>query len=438
MEISVLVDNQNRVAARKHWQPDWGCFYPDSKVHGANMGPIWGRQDPGGHHVGPMDFAIWVVTTPADGMRDIWDIMNHWPPYESWYEGDLRHDEPLATIWELVWGRFETWWTIGHHMRAGMREIWDMMNHWPPYESWYEGDLRHDEPLATIRELVWGRFETQWAIGHHMRAGMREVWDMMNHWPPYESWYEGGLRHDEPLATIWELVWGRFETWWTIGHHMRAGMREVWDMMNHWPPYESWYEGDLRHDEPLATIWELVWGRFETQWAIGHHMRAGMREVWDMMNHWPPYESWYEGGLRHDEPLATIWELVWGRFETWWTIGHHMRAGMREIWDTMSHWPPYESWYEGGLRHDEPLATIWELVSLHQRHNDHDGVSNHQPHHCLLNRLFRRRSKKTSKLRVTGLCAGNSSGPVNSPHKWPVTRKMFPFDDVIMWGRFET
>ena len=31
----------------------------DSKVHGANMGPIWGRQDPGGPHVGPMNFAIW-------------------------------------------------------------------------------------------------------------------------------------------------------------------------------------------------------------------------------------------------------------------------------------------------------------------------------------------------------------------------------------------
>ena len=60
------------------------------------------------------------------------------------------------------------------------------------------------------------------------------------------------------------------------------------------------------------------------------------------------------------------------------------------------------------------------------------GVSNHQPNGCLLNRLFGRRSKKTSKLRVTGLCAGNSQGTVNSPHKWPVTRKMFPFDDVIM------
>ena len=49
-----------------------------------------------------------------------------------------------------------------------------------------------------------------------------------------------------------------------------------------------------------------------------------------------------------------------------------------------------------------------EWFSLRWRHNDHAGVSNHQPHGCLLNRLFRRKSKKTSKLRVTGLCAGNS------------------------------
>ena len=42
------------------------------------------------------------------------------------------------------------------------------------------------------------------------------------------------------------------------------------------------------------------------------------------------------------------------------------------------------------------------------RHNECDGISNHQPHNCLLNRLLRRRSKKTSKLRVTGLCEGNS------------------------------
>ena len=70
--------------------------------------------------------------------------------------------------------------------------------------------------------------------------------------------------------------------------------------------------------------------------------------------------------------------------------------------------------------------------TLRWRHNEHDGVSNHQPHDCLLSRLFRRRSKKTSKLRVTGLCVGNSPVSGEFPHKWPVTRKMFPFDDVIM------
>ena len=39
---------------------------PDSKVRGANMGPPGGRQDPGGPHVGPMNFAIWdtIVISP--------------------------------------------------------------------------------------------------------------------------------------------------------------------------------------------------------------------------------------------------------------------------------------------------------------------------------------------------------------------------------------
>ena len=47
-------------------------------------------------------------------------------------------------------------------------------------------------------------------------------------------------------------------------------------------------------------------------------------------------------------------------------------------------------------------------IPLQCRHNGCDSVSNHQPHHCLLNRLFWHRSKKTSKLRVTGLCVRNS------------------------------
>ena len=59
--------------------------------------------------------------------------------------------------------------------------------------------------------------------------------------------------------------------------------------------------------------------------------------------------------------------------------------------------------------------TLAPVYALRWRHNDHAGVSNHQPHGCLLNRLFRRKLKKTSKLRVTGLCAGNSPGTGEFP-----------------------
>ena len=64
--------------------------------------------------------------------------------------------------------------------------------------------------------------------------------------------------------------------------------------------------------------------------------------------------------------------------------------------------------------HDTSRLWCYKTATLHLRstlqwcHNGGDGVSNHQPQDCLLNRLFRRRSKKTSKLSITGLCVGNS------------------------------
>ena len=60
-------------------------------------------------------------------------------------------------------------------------------------------------------------------------------------------------------------------------------------------------------------------------------------------------------------------------------------------------------------------TTLLILPSLLWRNNGRDGFSYHQPHDCLFNRLFRRRSKKTSKLRVTGLCAGNTPGTGEIP-----------------------
>ena len=39
-------------------------------VHGVNMGPIWGQQDPGGPHVGPMNFAIWDTSLSPEMLQD--------------------------------------------------------------------------------------------------------------------------------------------------------------------------------------------------------------------------------------------------------------------------------------------------------------------------------------------------------------------------------
>ena len=70
---------------------------------------------------------------------------------------------------------------------------------------------------------------------------------------------------------------------------------------------------------------------------------------------------------------------------------------------------------------------LYILKTLQWRHNERDGVSNHRRLDCLHNRLFSRRSKETSKFRVTGI----HRWPVDSPHKGPVTRQMFLFDDII-------
>ena len=70
------------------------------------------------------------------------------------------------------------------------------------------------------------------------------------------------------------------------------------------------------------------------------------------------------------------------------------------------------------------------FIALQWRHNEHDGVSNRQPHHCLLKRLFRRGSKKASKLRVTGLCEGNS--PVTG--EFPTQMASYA-ENVSIWWR---
>ena len=68
---------------------DMNITLPDSKVHGANMGPIWGQQDPVGPHVDPMNFAIWVTIMLVGG---------------SHFTGMTQHTSSLnASDMEVIW-----------------------------------------------------------------------------------------------------------------------------------------------------------------------------------------------------------------------------------------------------------------------------------------------------------------------------------------------
>ena len=101
-------------------------YIPDSKVHGANMGPIWGRQDPGGPHVGLINFAIWDATVEpiyvcnhcflADWWINVFRVVSGsgLPVYDTWAAfgglGDTQnynvdsgnYKSTLVDMWEYV------------------------------------------------------------------------------------------------------------------------------------------------------------------------------------------------------------------------------------------------------------------------------------------------------------------------------------------------
>ena len=83
-----------------------------------------------------------------------------------------------------------------------------------------------------------------------------------------------------------------------------------------------------------------------------------------------------------------------------------------------------------------PRQFMWYLrKSLQWRYNERDGVSNHQRLDCLLNRCSGADQRKHQSSSLLAFVRGIDRWPVNSPHKGPETRKMFPFDDVIEYVR---
>ena len=82
-------------------------------------------------------------------------------------------------------------------------------------------------------------------------------------------------------------------------------------------------------------------------------------------------------------------------------------------------------WLAGG-------HTCLDTYSLQRRHNERDGVSNHQLRDCTVYSGADKRKHQSSA--PLAFVRGIHRWPVNSPHKGPVTRKMFSFDDVIIWS----
>ena len=95
-------------------------------------------------------------------------------------------------------------------------------------------------------------------------------------------------------------------------------------------------------------------------------------------------------------------------------------------------WLQAITWTNVALLLIRPLGKFFnETLQLH--HSERDGISDHKPHDCLLNLLFRCRWKKTSKLCFTGICGGNSTVTGEFPAQRASNTEIFPFDDVIMF-----
>ena len=70
--------------------------------------------------------------------------------------------------------------------------------------------------------------------------------------------------------------------------------------------------------------------------------------------------------------------------------------------------------------------------TLQWRHNERDGVSNHRRLDCVQTVCSGVDQRKHQRSTSLAFVRGIHRWPVNSPHKEPVTRKMFPYDHVIM------
>ena len=122
--------------------------------------------------------------------------------------------------------------------------------------------------------------------------------------------------------------------------------------------------------------------------------------------------------------VAIILYIAWYFVKHIWQYGSYFKLKI----DIIAR-PHGELWLST-VKAWETSECVLTACPLQRRHNEHDGLSNHRPHDCLLNHLSRSKSQKTSKLRVTGLFEGDS--PVTG--EFP-TRRTCNTENVSIWWR---
>ena len=114
-----------------HWNCfEWKYHYPDSKVHGANMGPIWGRQDPGGSHVGPMNLqcagfltnhscqlivasnAMWCLWSKSTLVQVIDELKLPYGQLDSWEKTSMK------LKWKIIFLKENSFQHVSHIIQA--------------------------------------------------------------------------------------------------------------------------------------------------------------------------------------------------------------------------------------------------------------------------------------------------------------------------------
>ena len=123
---------------------------PDGKVHGANMGPIWGRQDPSGSHIGPMNFAI----------RDA-----------NLYRSELQeHSLPLITMYWNIQGKVQLFFSLADCCSLDQANAFSVNNSiktWICEDNWlknYRSTLQIIKAILNVHLLINTNINKWWIV----------------------------------------------------------------------------------------------------------------------------------------------------------------------------------------------------------------------------------------------------------------------------------